>query len=389
MRASARALGRHLEGWGLEPRVVSAAAEAVDVLRDAKAGGHPFDAVLLDEDLPDRPGSALAARLPRAASIPSTAILVLGGEPTTAGLRIPKPVRQSDLYDALLGISGVTPPRRDPGPVPLDLEGARGARVLVAEDHPTNQDLARALLERLGCAVEVVGTGREAVAASADGSFDLVLIDCQMPDLDGFEATRAIRLREGDGGDRLPIVALTANAMAGDRERCLEAGMDDHLAKPFTGVALGRVVERWRRSPAGDRSDAPTGDPAGEPPADAAAPDRDADLPTFDRGAALRRCSGDRELLARLAGRFADRLPEDLEVLRDALDRAEAATLGAEAHRIKGAAANLSADALSELARRLEVGAKAGDLADAPRLLAALERESEAYRRAVEDLDGS
>ena len=128
------------------------------------------------------------------------------------------------------------------------------AHLLLAEDNPVNQEVARNMLENIGCRVEVVDNGREAVAAASRTRFDLILMDCQMPRMDGYQATESIRRREeaeNEPGNRLPIIALTAHAMEGDRERCLAAGMDDYLAKPFTQKQLAEVLERWLKSSRG------------------------------------------------------------------------------------------------------------------------------------------
>ncbi len=211
----------------------------------------------------------------------------------------------------------------------------RPARVLVAEDNVVNQRVALGLLNSRGHNVRIAATGREAVAAVERESFDLVLMDLQMPEMDGIEATAAIRAREQASGGRVRIVAMTARAMAGDRERCLAAGMDGYLAKPIDRARLLAVVE-----------DGAAGDPAGAaPPAAAAA---------FDRALLLARLGGDEALLALVVRLFLEDCPGRLAAIRQALDARDAAALEASAHALKGAAANLSAGRLIAAAATLE-----------------------------------
>src|SRR5262245_32983643 len=249
-------LTRNLEGWGLCVAEAPGGAEALAALRSA---GGAFALVLLDFQMPGMDGLELARHIKADPALAGVKLIML----TSLGVRgqreqaraagidgyLVKPVRLSQLYDCLATVMATTEPlpsaptraaadsERRPPPV------AHGPRVLLAEDTVVNPTLALRLLEKLGCCVDVVSNGREAVAAVARGEYALVFMDCQMPEMDGFEATQAIRQRE-TGSRRVPIIALTASAMQGDREACLAAGMDDYLSKPLGLRDMERMLRR-------------------------------------------------------------------------------------------------------------------------------------------------
>ena len=170
-----------------------------------------------------------------------------------------KPLRRADLLRLLRSIAGLVPDSRwsaegdGEGPL-LELEGGRPPRILLAEDNPINQRLAERVLAKFGVEIEIVSNGRESLAPARSGRFDLVLMDCQMPEMDGFEATARIRQWEADHGGRVPVIAMTANAMAGDRQRCLDSGMDDYISKPFKPEVLRQLLVRWLAVSAARRS---------------------------------------------------------------------------------------------------------------------------------------
>jgi two-component system sensor histidine kinase/response regulator len=240
--ASREALCLALEPLGVRVGVARDGAGALQEALACAQTGRPYQLALIDEHLPGMSGAQLAGVLTQQRELAETLCVLMhrGGGRTRdpaveAGLD--KPVRRAarvSLLGRLLGGG----PRRTEQPRPLR------ARVLLAEDNPVNQLLLRRQLERLGCQIEVVGDGALASAAAAAGGFDLVLMDCQMPVMDGWDACRAVRTSGGPGA-ATPIVALTASAMSGDRERCLEAGMDDYLTKPVSASALRKTIERW------------------------------------------------------------------------------------------------------------------------------------------------
>ncbi len=249
----------HLDAWGFDRESTASVAEAQAALERAHAAGRPFGLVLLDLGMPDRDGLALGRAMQMDERFRGVARIVLcahGGTDAAsleaAGIAIchVKPVRPSQLLDDIASLFGL--PQETPGPAksvaaPPSIDGSgTPLTVLLVEDNIVNQKVALGALRRLGVTASLATDGEQAVARLSTERFDLVLMDCQMPVMDGFAATRAVREREaGEALPRQVIVAMTANAMAGDRELCLEAGMDDYLTKPFNLGALLAVMEKW------------------------------------------------------------------------------------------------------------------------------------------------
>ena len=245
-----RLLEEVLTGWKMDATVVESAPLALAELRRAAEAGQPYPLLLLDAHMPDVDGFMLASQVRQLPALVGTVFVMLtsAGQPEDLArcrelgisATLIKPIKQSDLLNTLLGaldlIRRVTPP-----PVPIAFESP--LRILLAEDNVVNQKLAVRLLEKRGHLVTVAATGVEAVEAARRGTFDLVLMDVQMPDMDGLEATRIIRDSEQETGRRIPIIAMTARAMKGDRESCLESGMDGYLAKPIQPRELFEVLE--------------------------------------------------------------------------------------------------------------------------------------------------
>ena len=245
----------------------------------------------------------------------------------------------------------------------------RGRRVLVVEDNPVNQALAVAILAKLGYGAEVAGNGREAVEAVALGNFGAVLMDCQLPVLDGYQATVEIRRREGTGR-HTPIIAMTAAALPGDRERCLAAGMDDYIAKPVLVSDVAAGLSRWLHGEATvPGASASASVDLAESARDVLDPDRLAELRLLDS-------AGDgSEFLRMLVDCFLTRAPADLASLRAAVQRGDTTAMTDLAHRLKGAAATLGSPNIVNLCQELEGLASTGGLAPARELLCCLEQE--------------
>ena len=249
-------LQNQVASWGAFQGSAEDGFQALEILRATAARGEAYDLALIDMKMPGMNGIELALAIKADPAISAMRLIMLSsmmssGEVAAAkkaGILnyLTKPVRQADLCRAVLDALGAprsAPPR---APVSEIAQPAHGTRVLLAEDNTVNQMVAVAMLNKLGCIVEVVRNGREALAAMTPGRFDIVLMDCQMPEMDGFEATRTLRTLEAEGGRaRIPVIALTANALEGDRERCLNAGMDDYLAKPYKPEHLKNMLNTW------------------------------------------------------------------------------------------------------------------------------------------------
>lgn len=413
-------------GWGVDLDTCASADQALAMLQAAAADGDEFQAVLIDQHMECVSGLQLATVL---ASIPELAgaprlLLIRLGEPvgtyvdSMADLcgTLARPFRANALQRALVRMAQGASCERCGSEVQatasvkvfpvsgsaLDLPTVHLPRVLIAEDAPINQLLAQRVLDRLGFSHALAADGEEAVAMFENGHYDLVLMDCMMPRMDGYEATAAIRAVEGTDGRRIPIIAMTADALTGARERCLAAGMDDYISKPANPQRLARMLRRWlaqagdqRPEPAGegicaldpDLSDAETAtltplavvehasvDDGGA--ADVASDELDglamlpADLPGWlgDMGVATE--AEGQELI----GIFLDDSSERILVLRDAFGAGDAERVFRTAHALKSSCSYLGAERLAEGARRLEAAGRAGDLGVVGAELAAVER---------------
>ena len=370
-------LTRMLENFGCQPVIASGGVEALQLLRAAAVRGEPFRLALMDMQMPEMDGEQTAQAIKSDPTIADTTLVMLtsmGHRGDGARLQalgcaayLLKPIKQNQLYEAMVTVLAQThlpAPRPKTAPLvtrhTLAEQKANGCKILLAEDHAVNRKLALLLLQRAGHQVEAVENGQMAVEAARRNRYDLILMDVQMPEIDGFEATRLIRAHEGTGR-RTPIIAMTAHAMQGDRERCLEAGMDDYVSKPIQPQALSAVLTRW--------TSAPDAWPA---PPQPAAENGDAPL---NLETALPRFSHDREIFVEVLTEFVGRLPGDMQRLAAAMQNHDSSLLWQEAHRLKGAAASLSADRLCAAAQQLEMQSREGDLSQAPALIAAAQAE--------------
>lgn len=351
-----RILEEIVTGWGMIPAAASSAKEALGLLHEAAAGSRRFELLLTDINMPGEDGFSLIAKVRGDLQLAETATIVLtSGERSDdarkcdrldVAARLLKPVKQSELFDAIVAALGGEEAEESASVLDEEAEAPtiRPLRILLAEDSLVNQKLAVGLLERHGHVVTVANNGLEAINALESGRFDVVLMDVQMPELDGLAATRQIREREQQTGRHIPIIAMTAHALKGDRDRCLASGMDEYVSKPIRerqllaamravlGEELSESVSRIIRArPEEERSDG-----------------------VIDWEGALRTCGGDHALLRDIVEAFLEEEPRRVSEIRQAIDSSDFELLGRAAHTIKGSMRYFSAQAVLDRAYALE-----------------------------------
>jgi two-component system, sensor histidine kinase and response regulator len=382
-----RILREQLGHWGMRVAVADGGAKALAVLRQAAAAGTTFDLAILDLRMPGMDGLALASAI-KELHTPGDLKLVLltsfgqrghGAEASRIGISayLTKPVDEADLYDSLVEVLASGPRPQHRLVTRHSLREARpriAAHVLVAEDNEVNQKVAVRILERLGYKVDVADDGDEALEACEQTRYDVVLMDVQMPGLDGFEVVRRIRERE-QGGRRTPIVAMTASAMKGDRERCLEGGMDDYVAKPVTPDALDTVLRRFVSVARPTLPAAPSDAAEGE-----------SGLLDEATVATLISLDDDGTLMDELVTTFLSLVPGRLASIREAARKDDPSGLERAAHALGGSCANLGCRRMASLCAQLEVLGRSGSVEGALELLAALDAEAAAVRPQLEAL---
>ncbi len=368
-----------LAAWGCAVSTASGAREGLDRLRAECARSVPFELLLLDAQMPGMDGFAMSRIVADDASCGRPLVVMLTSvarerqeeKGAVYDAWLLKPIRRSVLKDALVRVLDPSAPAASPLPEPpRPPPGNRpGARVLLVEDTPMNVRLAEVMLSKCGCRVTTVEHGEHALTALEGATFDLVFMDVQMPVMDGFEATRRIRLRERSRGGHVPIVAMTAHAMGADRDRCIESGMDDYLSKPIGAAAVREMLEKWIPARSDAKADAAGPDHS---PHSLGSPERAAG-PEVDVAEALDRLDGDEDLLRETLEIFLECVPQMFQDLSSASSAADAQALGNAAHALKGVAANIGAERVRGLAERLERMGRDETLSDVPNLLAELD----------------
>jgi CheY-like chemotaxis protein/HPt (histidine-containing phosphotransfer) domain-containing protein len=393
-------LTTQLNSWGMRSEETSSAPEALLALARARDAGDPFAAVILDMQMPGMDGEDLARAIKSDKALAQTILVLM----TSIGQRgdarhmadlgfagyLVKPARQSDLFDCLAAVMAGAAAAQPVRPIVTRhaiREMRRGAlRILLAEDNVTNQQVALGILRKLGLKADAVANGAEAVAALESIAYDLVLMDVQMPKMDGFEATAHIRdPQSAVRNHRIPIVAMTAHAMQGDRERCLKAGMNDYVTKPVSPQALADALARWLPGDDAARSASASAEPA------AAAPERaepaaepQPETPVFDRPGMLARVMNDEDLARAVAVGFLEDMPRQIDALRSYLAAGDVEGAVRQAHTIKGASANVGGESLRAVAFEMEQAAGAGDLADVVARLPELDARFARLREAMQ-----
>ncbi|MGE0405145.1 MAG: response regulator, partial [Candidatus Korobacteraceae bacterium] len=379
-----RILHQVLSQWHMRPTTMEGGMAALATLAHAHHIGRPFPLILVDAQMPEMDGFELIQRIKATPDLSSSTIMML----SSAGQRgdamrcrelgvasyLTKPVRQRDLLESMLAALGAA---QEQGNSLITRHSLRERRqklnILVAEDNTVNQRVAMRLLEKHGQSVVVANNGREALEKLREQEFDLVLMDVQMPEMDGIEATIAIRKNERITGRHLPIVALTAHAMKGDRERCLAAGMDSYISKPVQAKELFTVIEEM----------VPGFSSAKKQQQEPEATQEEAREPAIDENALEALVSGDREFLAELVTIFLADYPSLIAAVRKAIADKDAEALYKSAHALKGSVANFSAKAAVNSSLRLEMMGRNNDLKEATEACDTLESELNRVQQAL------
>jgi signal transduction histidine kinase/CheY-like chemotaxis protein len=368
-----RIFEKTLEKWKMVPTLVDNGADAITAVRRQSEAGRPFKLVLLDACMPGMDGFTVAEQLKSSKGIESPTVMMLtsSGEPYDAArcqaldisAYLVKPVRQAALLEAMLTTLGRTSAGRAIKPKPIPRPAATGLRILLAEDNIVNQRVVMGLLDHAGHHVTLAENGLKAVAAFHAMPFDLVLMDMQMPEMGGAEAMALIRAHEQPEGRHMPIIAVTAHALKGDRERCLAVGADGYVSKPISPAVLFDEIERTLAL-----SHHPATLMAAVPAAAAASP-------AVFQSRLLARVGGSQEVLREVIALFIEDAPKLVTTIRTALTTGDRDAVYRGAHTLKGSAGNFDADVVVDLTQRLEACARDGDLTAAQQIFDTLDGE--------------
>jgi CheY-like chemotaxis protein/HPt (histidine-containing phosphotransfer) domain-containing protein len=377
-------LSELLATWHCCPEVAVDGASALAMMTAARDEGKPYTVALIDLGMPEMKGDELAEKIHQEPTFVDTRVVLMtsfrlhrldpGLHQAGIAAVLHKPVSNKQLQECLKQALGIQAdgevnahdhvlsdrPRQD-------LNGTK-VRILLVEDNPTNQLVTMSILDKLGYEADIAENGIEAIIALETSSFDLVLMDVQMPEMDGIEATRRIRKATNVCDRNIPIVAMTAHAMKGDRERCLAAGMNEYLAKPFSAQGLAEVIERLLKSGPVDRQRGYR---------------TELDPQVFDRDELLVRIGGDRQLLHEIETAFLEDASSQIESIREAVGDGDASQVAAFGHALKSASAGIGANAIKEVAHQVEIAGGAGDLEIAKGLVEIAKEELARFEQAV------
>jgi PAS domain S-box-containing protein len=378
-------LTAQLQSWGAAVVAAESGPAALACLRQAVAAGSPFQLAVLDMMMPGMDGATLGATVLADDTLKSTPLVMMTSftqrgdavrfKEIGFAAYLVKPVRQSDLFDCLAAVlNGKQQTEKRALITRHSLEVARrsSARILVVEDNLTNQEVARGVLRRMGWHADVKASGKEALEALETNAYDLVLMDVQMPEMDGYEATRMIRdSRSRVLNHQIPIIATTAHVMAGDAAKCFAAGMSDYIAKPIDPQALSKVVEKWLTR----KVHSAAGESAVESECQGLPCKSPGPSLVFNREAFLERLMEDEVLAHEVVSGFVKDLPAALMELKEHVALGALEPIWKQAHKIKGSAANVGGETLRDVASEIEQAGRAGDLAKVVRCIPDLERQ--------------
>ena len=378
-------LSHQLSSWRCQIEMAQNANTALTLLHAAYLQNEPFNLLITDMMMPGEDGLDLLTKMQQEQAHADMPVIILSSAGSEIRLEenglsegkvvLTKPVRQSDLYNAIIRV--LQQPLSSCMPTPATHSGIQKlqGKVLLAEDNMVNQEVAMAMLQNMGVSYETVGNGKDALDILKKQSFDVILMDCQMPEMDGFQATRAIREQEVDSDRHQAIIALTANAVSGDRERCLKAGMDDYLAKPFTQEQLFGMLSRWMKSIEMPMSE----------PIPTSLPEDNCMVELDNRAIeALRNLRPG--LLKKVLDIWLQESPVLLADMQQGVHQKDLNRLLRAAHSLKNSAANVGAMQLSRRCFAMEEKARARDLTGGNELLAEIENEFKGAKQAIQRL---
>jgi signal transduction histidine kinase/CheY-like chemotaxis protein/HPt (histidine-containing phosphotransfer) domain-containing protein len=375
-------LREQLKLWGCTYGEASSGTQALEELRLAMVGNDPFEIAIIDMQMPEMDGETLGRKIKQDPDLKNTILVLL----TSMGKRgdakrieekgfaayLTKPVKQSQFYDCLTTLTSTKEEMLKDQPATIVTRHSiaedkkQKQRILLVEDNITNQKVALNILKKFGYNADAASNGKEAVKALEMKPYDIVLMDCQMPEMDGYEATGEIRNPESKVLDhKVPVIALTAHAMKGDREKCLEAGMDDYLCKPVNPQELCDILEKWVAKQNYSLQEETT--------VSDIKPVQD----IFDKASLIDRLMGDEELANKILGEFLEDVRRMITALKEALDNDDASLVQHRAHTLNGASATVGAVALQEMAHHIEVAGEAGDLDKAGSLVTKINEQLE------------
>ena len=389
--SSRQMLEAQLVAWGMRVGECGSAESALSALRMAVDEADPFHLVLIDMQMPDMDGAALGNAIRSHSIFFSSRMVVMASLGDIGGAKrfadigfsgyLTKPIRRDELRGILCRVlqavdtaqspfyksRQLVAPRSESPTYPMLSPRQRAAKLLLAEDNPTNQLVALSILKKLGLGADIAGNGQEALESLGRNAYDLVLMDCHMPLMDGYEATQRIRNSEHRAKDgnqichaspsSIPIIAMTANAMKGDREKCLAAGMDDYVSKPISIQSLAEALGKWLPKDMNESAASPS-DVIWADSTKLSSPT----TPIWDRAAMLDRLMGDSKLVNIVTDAFLEDIPQQIDILCARLDASDLESVQRQAHTIKGASANVGGGEVCAVAAAMELAAKAKDI---------------------------
>ena len=406
-----------LKSWGCRYGEASSGNQAINELRSAQETGDPFEIAIIDMQMPKMDGEELGRSIKQDPDLADTILIMvssMGARGDVARLKkigfsayLTKPIKQSQLYDCLATTAKIWKEKKQPQDATIVTRYSladnkkQGIRILLAEDDATNQKVALYILKKFGYRADAAGNGQEVLQALEKAPYDIVLMDIQMPVMDGYTATRRIRelelkaqqvkLNKNDSEDlsdseiqlsarsgRIPIIAMTAHAMKGDREKCIAAGMDDYTPKPINPEELLEKIEKWTQAEQNASS------PEAKVQKERVQPETSEETLPLDLENALERAMGDKDFLKMLLGGFIQELPDQIESLKVAVAGKDTVALAEQAHKLKGAAANLSAYGVSSAAESLEEIGRSQNMDEANQILEVLLNESKRLTEYIE-----